>query len=53
MRIIVKALNGLEYDIPTEVQARVIPSALEKNDLIVKAQTGSGKTARSYGYRFF
>ncbi|SEU11240.1 ATP-dependent RNA helicase DbpA [Lacrimispora sphenoides] len=42
---IVKALNGLEYDIPTEVQARVIPAALEKNDLIVKAQTGSGKTA--------
>lgn len=42
---IVKALNGLEYDIPTEVQAKVIPSALEKNDLIVKAQTGSGKTA--------
>ena len=42
---IVKALRGLEYDIPTEVQARVIPAALEKNDLIVKAQTGSGKTA--------
>ncbi|HHV08759.1 MAG TPA: DEAD/DEAH box helicase [Clostridiales bacterium] len=42
---IVKALNGLEYDVPTEVQARVIPSALEKNDLMVKAQTGSGKTA--------
>lgn len=42
---IVKALNGLEYDIPTEVQAKVIPAALEKNDLIVKAQTGSGKTA--------
>lgn len=42
---IIKALNGLEYDIPTEVQVRVIPFALEKNDLIVKAQTGSGKTA--------
>lgn len=42
---IVKALNGLEYDIPTDVQARVIPAALEKNDLIVKARTGSGKTA--------
>lgn len=42
---ILKALNGLEYDIPTKVQAKVIPSALEKNDLIVKAQTGSGKTA--------
>ena len=42
---IVKALNILEYNIPTEVQARVIPFTLEKNDLIVKAQTGSGKTA--------
>jgi ATP-dependent RNA helicase DeaD len=42
---IVKALNGLGYEIPTEVQARVIPPALEKNDLIVKARTGSGKTA--------
>jgi len=42
---IVKALNGLEYDKPTEVQAKVIPSALEKDDLMVKAQTGSGKTA--------
>ena len=42
---IVNALNGLEYDIPTEVQAKVIPAALEKNDLIVKARTGSGKTA--------
>lgn len=42
---IVKALNGLEYDIPTEVQARVIPAALKKNNLIVKARTGSGKTA--------
>jgi len=42
---IVKALIGLEYEIPTEVQAKVIPAALEENDLIVKAQTGSGKTA--------
>jgi len=42
---IVKALNGLEYENPTEVQAKVIPAALEENDLIVKAQTGSGKTA--------
>lgn len=40
-----KALKGLEYEIPTEVQERVIPFALEKNDLFVKAQTGSGKTA--------
>ncbi len=40
-----KALSGLEYNIPTEVQQQVIPKALENNDLLVKAQTGSGKTA--------
>ena len=42
---IIKALQGLEYAVPTEVQSNVIPSALDKKDLIVKAQTGSGKTA--------
>jgi len=40
-----KALCVLDYKIPTEVQERVIPQALEKKDLIVKAKTGSGKTA--------
>ncbi|MFC0470442.1 DEAD/DEAH box helicase [Halalkalibacter kiskunsagensis] len=45
---IVKALHSLNYKIPTEVQAKVIPIALEKKDLVVKSQTGSGKTA-SFG----
>lgn len=40
-----KALAGLEYQIPTQVQERVIPVALTKKDLIVRSQTGSGKTA--------
>lgn len=40
-----RALNVLKYTTPTEVQAEVIPKALEKNDLVVKSQTGSGKTA--------
>ena len=40
-----KALKGLEYEEATEVQERVIPLALEKKDLFVKARTGSGKTA--------
>ena len=39
------ALDGLGYDTPTEVQDKVIPLILEKSDLIVKSQTGSGKTA--------
>lgn len=40
-----KSLEGLEYNTPTKVQEQVIPLALEKRDLFVKAQTGSGKTA--------
>jgi ATP-dependent RNA helicase DeaD len=42
---IVKALDSLGYENPTEVQDKVIPIALEKKDLVVKSQTGSGKTA--------
>ncbi|WP_397539027.1 DEAD/DEAH box helicase [Rummeliibacillus pycnus] len=45
---IVNALDSLEYVNPTEVQSKVIPLVLEKKDLVVKSQTGSGKTA-SYG----
>ncbi|MDS9471565.1 DEAD/DEAH box helicase [Sporosarcina pasteurii] len=40
-----RALDQLGYTEPTEVQAKVIPTALERTDLIVKSQTGSGKTA--------
>ncbi|MFB5284176.1 DEAD/DEAH box helicase [Peribacillus sp. Hz7] len=43
-----RALAVLKYEIPTEVQSDVIPLALEKKDLVVKSQTGSGKTA-SFG----
>lgn len=42
---IVRALDGLGYSEPTEVQMKVLPVALEKKDLSVKSQTGSGKTA--------
>lgn len=45
---IIRALAGLNYENPTQVQAEVIPVALEKKDLVVKSQTGSGKTA-SFG----
>ena len=40
-----RALSVLKYEAPTEVQREVIPLALEDQDLVVKAQTGSGKTA--------
>ncbi|WP_028775442.1 DEAD/DEAH box helicase [Shimazuella kribbensis] len=42
---IVRALDNLGYKHPTDVQSAVIPIALEKKDIAVKAQTGSGKTA--------
>ena len=45
---ILKALNGLGYHEATEVQVQVIPTILNKEDLIVQSKTGSGKTA-SYG----
>ncbi|MEH7345625.1 DEAD/DEAH box helicase [Bacillus sp. JJ1532] len=45
---IVNALDSLENLNPTAVQSKVIPLVLEKMDLVVKSQTGSGKTA-SYG----
>ncbi|MDP4108037.1 MAG: DEAD/DEAH box helicase, partial [Bacillota bacterium] len=40
-----RALAVLKYETPTEVQSEVIPLAMEKQDLVVKSQTGSGKTA--------
>ncbi|MDQ1236367.1 superfamily II DNA/RNA helicase [Paenibacillus sp. SORGH_AS306] len=42
---ILKALQQLGYTQPTEVQQKVVPVALERQDLVVKSQTGSGKTA--------
>jgi len=38
-------LHGLEYRVPTPVQAKAIPLALEGRDVIGSAQTGTGKTA--------
>lgn len=40
-----RALDGLGYTAPTEVQEKVIPVAMDHQDLVVKSQTGSGKTA--------
>ncbi|USB33064.1 DEAD/DEAH box helicase [Paenibacillus sp. YPG26] len=42
---IVRALEGLGYDRPTDVQSQVIPLLLADRDIVVKSQTGSGKTA--------
>ena len=40
-----KAVEKLGYAEPSEVQYQSIPQALDKKDLLVSAQTGSGKTA--------
>ncbi|WP_117161651.1 DEAD/DEAH box helicase [Paraliobacillus sp. X-1268] len=42
---ITRALGVLKYKTPTEVQDKVIPTALENKDLVVRSETGSGKTA--------
>lgn len=42
---ILKSLDMLNYKSPTKVQQEVIPVALENKDILVKSQTGSGKTA--------
>lgn len=42
---ILKALESMGFEEPTEVQYRAIPHILNKEDLIVMSKTGSGKTA--------
>ncbi|PHR74528.1 MAG: RNA helicase [Lutibacter sp.] len=42
---ILKAVSENNYDTPTLVQERSIPAILAKRDVIVSAQTGTGKTA--------
>lgn len=39
-----KALEDIDFQEPTEVQRESIPPAMEGNDVIVQARTGSGKT---------
>lgn len=43
--VLLGALNKAGFAEPTEVQSIAIPAALDGKDLIVSAQTGSGKTA--------
>ncbi|PKM76649.1 MAG: ATP-dependent helicase [Firmicutes bacterium HGW-Firmicutes-15] len=42
---ILKALEDMGFEAPTEVQSRSIPYILNHEDLIVMSKTGSGKTA--------
>ena len=40
-----KSLKGLRFNIPTEIQSKTIPIAINKQDILANAETGSGKTA--------
>lgn len=42
---LLKALDKLAFSEPTPVQSKAIPAAMTKKDLLVSAETGSGKTA--------
>ncbi len=42
---LLRAIEGLGYTAPTKVQQEAIPAILQGKDIIVKSQTGSGKTA--------
>lgn len=44
--LLIKALKALEISVPTAIQAKVIPIALnQKDDIVGIAKTGTGKTA--------
>ena len=42
---ILKALEDMGFEEPTEVQSRATPHVLKQEDQIVMSKTGSGKTA--------
>ena len=42
---LLKALNTLGYELPTQIQAQTIPLILAGRDVLGQAQTGTGKTA--------
>jgi superfamily II DNA/RNA helicase len=41
---LIKALEKQNISVPTQVQSIVVPIALEKKDIIVQSETGTGKT---------
>ncbi|NTV96105.1 MAG: DEAD/DEAH box helicase, partial [Thiobacillus sp.] len=43
--LVLKAVEATGYTEPTDVQAQAVPAALAGADLLVSAQTGTGKTA--------
>ncbi|MCB0332814.1 MAG: DEAD/DEAH box helicase, partial [Bdellovibrionales bacterium] len=42
---LLSALQTIGYETPTDIQAQAIPFALDGDDILASAQTGTGKTA--------
>ncbi|TDJ52216.1 MAG: DEAD/DEAH box helicase, partial [Nitrospina sp.] len=42
---IARALQSMQFEKPTPIQAQAIPLAIDRKDIIACAQTGTGKTA--------
>jgi superfamily II DNA/RNA helicase len=42
---ILRAIEEMGFELPTEVQSRAIPHILKQEDLVIRSKTGSGKTA--------
>jgi ATP-dependent RNA helicase RhlE len=43
--VFLKAVAALGYEVPTPIQQQAIPAALDGEDIVAVAQTGTGKTA--------
>ena len=44
-KAVLRALDDVGYEIPTPIQAQIIPEMLSGKDVVGQAQTGTGKTA--------
>ncbi|MEZ9601256.1 DEAD/DEAH box helicase, partial [Vibrio sp. 10N.286.46.A8] len=42
---LLKAIDEMGYERPTQIQAEAIPQALDGRDVLASAPTGTGKTA--------
>jgi ATP-dependent RNA helicase DDX47/RRP3 len=48
VKVLCEAIKSLGWNSPTEIQKQAIPSALQGQDVIGLAETGSGKTGRRF-----
>ena len=41
---VLRAIHDMEFEQPTEIQARAIPTVMSGRDIIGRSHTGTGKT---------